>query len=912
MENQKNRLFELWKIGTNIKTYIDNYKDYAIGLKFRQIFLKKENFAISIFPINQEQWHVKFAADLNDELIFYKSKRNDKDKNDYSKSTIDQYIRIGLDFGLLTLKNIENNIIYELSNEFQALFENNNSAYRQIKFDQLIFENTKLLLCKYKEKLESYVNDFEDEHDEDIVDEKDKVAFSIFIAYLHIKKYKEVIQKLILNGINKSVSKKTDCYFYDFLDSQFNKEEKSEIFSVLEEILKYISKFFKFVISEEVKEMFEISFNTKEHKIKNIIVNEDQKPNISIVEMNSIGQFIVRNTMNFEIPIYQRKYVWKNEQVKSLIETLFSDMNDNFYTYLNNIIITSNDKDMKPKIEIIDGQQRITTMILILLALAKYSLAKFKYINEDLKELFFDLESAHHLRKMISNYEQTESLYTINLFINIQDIAKNKNINTQNQYYIRDILEDILVQIDKFIDSNEKEFENFLDHVVNKTYFSTIRLLKYEKPEKLFQSLNQNMKALTALDLFKNYFYGLMNKNNCNYSNISETIDLLDKEFIARFWYLKNNKNKYEIDALEKFLLSLYFIIFEKQHPIDDNLTKDIFCFNVLKECFDEILKNNENSIKDSLFKLIEYKNKFFFIWKLEPNIKLTLSKKCGVIIDQIYAATYASNQSISIVLIWTILNKYNAWNAKLDIEDIKKISQYLFEIERFIFYWKIVGFKGESLSEKMFSFSKKILRNEIDTPQKLRIELINSAPKLKEYYGIGQLSKLNEELNKELKKFEDYNLASKDTSLNNNILKLILIRINFYLLNKENIIVESNSDIIKNSYAKLTYEHEFAIKCDDKKYQELEEGFKYIIGNGMILDKEINTSRGKKMPEDKEESSNIDRNILIYHGYKDLLLDFKTIDFKKISLNEFRNIWIRRSQQIVKLFINIYCYKDN
>ncbi|WP_373437802.1 hypothetical protein [Metamycoplasma equirhinis] len=79
-----------------------------------------------------------------------------------------------------------------------------------------------------------------------------------------------------------------------------------------------------------------------------------------------------------------------------------------------------------------------------------------------------------------------------------------------------------------------------------------------------------------------------------------------------------------------------------------------------------------------------------------------------------------------------------------------------------------------------------------------------------------------------------------------------------------------------------------------------------------MILDKEINTSRGKKMPEDKEESSNIDRNILIYHGYKDLLLDFKTIDFKKISLNEFRNIWIRRSQQIVKLFINIYCYKDN
>ncbi len=36
-----------------------------------------------------------------------------------------------------------------------------------------------------------------------------------------------------------------------------------------------------------------------------------------------------------------------------------------------------------------------------------------------------------------------------------------------------------------------------------------------------------------------------------------------------------------------------------------------------------------------------------------------------------------------------------------------------------------------------------------------------------------------------------------------------------------------------------------------------------------MILDKEINTSRGKKMPEDKEESSNIDRNILFIMDIK-------------------------------------------
>ncbi|WP_373436529.1 hypothetical protein [Metamycoplasma equirhinis] len=48
-------------------------------------------------------------------------------------------------------------------------------------------------------------------------------------------------------------------------------------------------------------------------------------------------------------------------------------------------------------------------------------------------------------------------------------------------------MEDIFNLFDEFIDSNEEKYNNFLNHVLNKTYFSTIKLMKYEKPEKLFQ-----------------------------------------------------------------------------------------------------------------------------------------------------------------------------------------------------------------------------------------------------------------------------------------------------------------------------------------------------------------------------------------------------------------------------------------
>ena len=69
---------------------------------------------------------------------------------------------------------------------------------------------------------------------------------------------------------------------------------------------------------------------------------------------------IVENNICFNIPIYQRLYVWKELQVNKLLEDIYdaySRDEDNYY--LGGVITYSNGK----KLDLIDGQQRFTTSV---------------------------------------------------------------------------------------------------------------------------------------------------------------------------------------------------------------------------------------------------------------------------------------------------------------------------------------------------------------------------------------------------------------------------------------------------------------------------------------------------------------------------------------------------------------------
>ena len=91
------------------------------------------------------------------------------------------------------------------------------------------------------------------------------------------------------------------------------------------------------------------------------------------LELLNIKQLLQPN-YNFFIPAYQRGYRWRSEQVKMLIEDIqlyideenkTSQQNKCPFYCLQAIVV----KENQGRLEVIDGQQRLTTVLIILQAL---------------------------------------------------------------------------------------------------------------------------------------------------------------------------------------------------------------------------------------------------------------------------------------------------------------------------------------------------------------------------------------------------------------------------------------------------------------------------------------------------------------------------------------------------------------
>ena len=71
----------------------------------------------------------------------------------------------------------------------------------------------------------------------------------------------------------------------------------------------------------------------------------------------------------FEIPLYQRPYAWTTDHVDELLDDLLDAMRrDSESPYFLGSIVLIKDED-NPKSEVVDGQQRLTTLTMLLCVL---------------------------------------------------------------------------------------------------------------------------------------------------------------------------------------------------------------------------------------------------------------------------------------------------------------------------------------------------------------------------------------------------------------------------------------------------------------------------------------------------------------------------------------------------------------
>lgn len=211
--------------------------------------------------------------------------------------------------------------------------------------------------------------------------------------------------------------------------------------------------------------------------------------------------FVNRHVQQIVIPEIQRDYVWKSEQVLGLLNSIKVDYDkfktvsiprvdtsdkelqnafEVFYKRRNNgsnigFIYAYNDDQFSGKYFLIDGQQRITTIFLMLLVLACK--------NEHNKEVFKKTYFSDAILKI--DYKVRESAHNFLKEFVSEALKGNSDFTNQSWYYsnkydsdktIKSLLANYNV-IEKYIEDNlrddTKSFYNYIENYVEFWYFDT-------------------------------------------------------------------------------------------------------------------------------------------------------------------------------------------------------------------------------------------------------------------------------------------------------------------------------------------------------------------------------------------------------------------------------------------------------
>jgi uncharacterized protein with ParB-like and HNH nuclease domain len=232
----------------------------------------------------------------------------------------------------------------------------------------------------------------------------------------------------------------------------------------------------------------------------------------------------------YVIPVYQRNYSWKPEQ----IEQLFNDIKDEPKGYyVGNLLINTELKDKESSV--IDGQQRLTTLSMMLLALWEQIKKKADRSDEsydDFIEITTDIKRQLLIKKVTPRLRLLESDQRIwsDLLNVLKDEASGKwgtHAFFKRYQYLRDeLLEGLTLQ----------ELGAFFDKLSN------VELLKISVPDlsdayQVFASLNSKGLPLTPLDLLKNLYLsknGSVNKWK-ELQDIFSSDDKLDDRKLTQF-----------------------------------------------------------------------------------------------------------------------------------------------------------------------------------------------------------------------------------------------------------------------------------------------------------------------------------------------------------------------------------------
>lgn len=319
---------------------------------------------------------------------------------------------------------------------------------------------------------------------------------------------------------------------------------------------------------------------------------------------------LMSNGFHYEVPKYQRDYSWDKEQWSDLWYDLMQMIEEKDSHYMGYLVLqTSDDINFK----IIDGQQRITTICILILAVINY-LKKIQ-CSEDEKKL-----NEQRANALLTTYIGNIDMITLT---SVNKLVLNRNNNHFYKTYLSALQEapkrglnaserlmknafDTFSSYLKEQYKNAEELISFVENIVNNLFFTVITVTDELNAFKVFETLNARGVQLSSSDLLKNYLFSVANEQHQTKLDELEDLwaevsDILKETQVSDFLRIYWNSNHKTIRKNQLYKTIRDEIkTSEQSFSLLRDMRKKADIYMALKSSEDELWRNNKD-IRENL-----------------------------------------------------------------------------------------------------------------------------------------------------------------------------------------------------------------------------------------------------------------------------------------------------------------------
>ncbi|GAA8060362.1 DUF262 domain-containing protein [Helicobacter pylori] len=221
---------------------------------------------------------------------------------------------------------------------------------------------------------------------------------------------------------------------------------------------------------------------------------------------------VVGNDTYYQIPIYQRPYQWDKEQCEELLNDLFENYEDHGEDdyFCGSLVFIQSDKDNKT--DVVDGQQRLSTFILLAKVLATlYSERLDPKIQEYLQESWSDRHEDGEKKKrkrldfdLVGSSAKKDFQDALDFFDDLDDAGKGEGSKSNDPSKGKNSYLKNAICLKNYLEKKEiADINDFIQWLYFKVIFIRTTCSNISMALRIFSVLNARGLPLHATDIFK-------------------------------------------------------------------------------------------------------------------------------------------------------------------------------------------------------------------------------------------------------------------------------------------------------------------------------------------------------------------------------------------------------------------------